>query len=126
MPIRRKRGWELPERAATPEHVWLKRRHILQGLGLGGAILALPLAVRMGGPQTTPAPAVRRARGRAPLRLRPASRSLELRGRAGRATKPDAQPELGMTFDAGLALPYPWTEPGRQRWRRRSSASSRR
>ena len=61
MPIRRKRGWELPERAATPEHVWLKRRHILQGLGLGGAILALPLAVRMGGPQTTPAPAAEAA-----------------------------------------------------------------
>ena len=29
MPIGRKRGWELPESAATPEQVYLKRRRIV-------------------------------------------------------------------------------------------------
>jgi hypothetical protein len=41
MLIRRKRGWELPERAATPEHVYLDRRRLLRALGIGGAILAV-------------------------------------------------------------------------------------
>jgi methionine sulfoxide reductase catalytic subunit len=48
MSIQRKRGWELPESAATPEDVWLNRRRFLQALGVGGAILAAPLALRMG------------------------------------------------------------------------------
>ena len=47
MNIRKKRGWELPEKAATPERVYLDRRRILAGLGLGGAILAAPAALRM-------------------------------------------------------------------------------
>ncbi len=33
MLIRRMRGWELPESMATPEHVFLTRRHWLAGLG---------------------------------------------------------------------------------------------
>ena len=47
MNIRKKRGWELPEKAATPEGIYLDRRRILAGLGLGGAILAAPAALRM-------------------------------------------------------------------------------
>jgi sulfoxide reductase catalytic subunit YedY len=47
MKIRKKRGWELPEKAATPERIYLDRRRILAGLGLGGAILAAPAALRM-------------------------------------------------------------------------------
>jgi sulfoxide reductase catalytic subunit YedY len=47
MNIRRKRGWELPDKAATPESIYLNRRRILAGLGLGGAILATPAALRM-------------------------------------------------------------------------------
>jgi sulfoxide reductase catalytic subunit YedY len=47
MSTRKKRGWELPEKAATPERVYLDRRRILAGLGLGGAILAAPAALRM-------------------------------------------------------------------------------
>jgi sulfoxide reductase catalytic subunit YedY len=47
MKIRKKRGWELPEKAATPEKIYLDRRRILAGLGLGGAILAAPAALRM-------------------------------------------------------------------------------
>jgi sulfoxide reductase catalytic subunit YedY len=47
MKIRKKRGWELPEKAATPERVYLDRRRILAGLGLGGVILAAPAALRM-------------------------------------------------------------------------------
>ena len=47
MNTRKKRGWELPEKAATPERVYLDRRRILAGLGFGGAILAAPAALRM-------------------------------------------------------------------------------
>ena len=47
MNIRKMRAWELPEKAATPERVYLDRRRILAGLGLGGAILAAPAAFRM-------------------------------------------------------------------------------
>jgi sulfoxide reductase catalytic subunit YedY len=47
MNIKKKRAWELPEKAATPEGVYLDRRRILAGLGLGGAILAAPALLRM-------------------------------------------------------------------------------
>ena len=36
------RGWELPESAATPESVFLNRRHIVQGLALGGIAATMP------------------------------------------------------------------------------------
>jgi len=39
MLIKRKRGWELPERAATPESVYLNRRQLIKGAA-GGSILA--------------------------------------------------------------------------------------
>ncbi|NYZ16744.1 protein-methionine-sulfoxide reductase catalytic subunit MsrP [Azospirillum sp. RWY-5-1] len=42
MLIRRNRGWELPERAATPESVWMGRRALLAGAGatiLAGGLL---------------------------------------------------------------------------------------
>lgn len=35
MLIRNRRGWELPESAATPESVFLNRRALLKGMGLG-------------------------------------------------------------------------------------------
>lgn len=35
MLIKRPRGWELPERLATPESVYLNRRTLLRGLGIG-------------------------------------------------------------------------------------------
>lgn len=47
MLIKRLRGWELPERAATSESLYLGRRELLKGLGVGTAMLAggtLPLA----------------------------------------------------------------------------------
>ena len=37
-----KRGWELPEAAATPERVFHDRRRLLQALGLGAIAAALP------------------------------------------------------------------------------------
>ncbi len=46
MLIKRLRGWEIPEREATPESVFLQRRALLKGLGAGTALLAgstLPL-----------------------------------------------------------------------------------
>src|SRR5690606_39221881 len=44
MLIRRRRGWELPESAATPEAVFLERRRLLRGLAAGSAALgAAPL-----------------------------------------------------------------------------------
>jgi sulfoxide reductase catalytic subunit YedY len=39
MLIKRKRGWELPESAATPESVYLNRRQLMKGAA-GGSILA--------------------------------------------------------------------------------------
>jgi methionine sulfoxide reductase catalytic subunit len=36
MLIRIRRGWEIPERLATPEDVYLNRRKFLQGLGMSG------------------------------------------------------------------------------------------
>jgi len=40
MLIRKKRGWELPESAATDERVFRDRRRLLHGLALSGPILA--------------------------------------------------------------------------------------
>jgi sulfoxide reductase catalytic subunit YedY len=57
MNIRKKRAWELPEKAATPEGVYLDRRRILAGLGLGGAILAAPAVLRMAPESSPDAPA---------------------------------------------------------------------
>jgi methionine sulfoxide reductase catalytic subunit len=41
MHIRSKRGWELPESAATPEAVFLNRRHFAAGMAAGPILLAL-------------------------------------------------------------------------------------
>ncbi len=38
--IRRRRGWEIPEREATPEEVFLNRRRFLRSAGLAGLGLA--------------------------------------------------------------------------------------
>ena len=49
MPIRRKRGWELPEKAATPEHVFVNRRRLLKAVAAGSILAAsAPLAARAG------------------------------------------------------------------------------
>jgi sulfoxide reductase catalytic subunit YedY len=42
--IKRRRGWELPESAATPEHVFLNRRRLLLG---GGALAAAGVGAAM-------------------------------------------------------------------------------
>ena len=39
MLTRSRRGWELPERLATPEHIYLDRRRLLGGMGAGGLAL---------------------------------------------------------------------------------------
>jgi sulfoxide reductase catalytic subunit YedY len=64
MPIKKKRGWELPESAATPEKTYLNRRRLLTGLGvagaIGGAVLAAPALRRLAGdaaPDAAAAPA---------------------------------------------------------------------
>ena len=46
MLIRRKKGWELPERSATPEAHYVDRRRLLAGIGIGGLILAAPAVLR--------------------------------------------------------------------------------
>jgi len=38
MAVRRRRGWELPESAATPEAEFLDRRSLLRGMGLGSML----------------------------------------------------------------------------------------
>ena len=45
MLIRRKRGWELPESAAPPEHLFHQRRRLMQGLAAGPILLAAPAAM---------------------------------------------------------------------------------
>ena len=41
MLIKKKRGWEIPESAATPESMFWNRREALKGLGaIGGAVAA--------------------------------------------------------------------------------------
>ncbi len=45
MLIKRPRGWEIPESLATDEAVFLSRRHLLQGMAAGGALLAGGLSV---------------------------------------------------------------------------------
>ena len=44
MHIRRRRGWELPESAATPEAVFLNRREFAKGLAAGPILVALGAA----------------------------------------------------------------------------------
>ena len=46
MLIRQKKGWELPERSATPEAHYVDRRRLLAGIGIGGLILAAPALLR--------------------------------------------------------------------------------
>jgi methionine sulfoxide reductase catalytic subunit len=49
MPVRRRKGWELPERAATPEAAFLNRRALLRAMGVGSMLapgLAAVLADR--------------------------------------------------------------------------------
>ena len=49
MLIKRRRGWQLPESAATPECLYLRRRDLLKGMAAGSAVLAGGMAVP-GGP----------------------------------------------------------------------------
>lgn len=42
MAIRRKPGWELPEREATPESVFLDRRRLMKGIAAGAIMAAAP------------------------------------------------------------------------------------
>ncbi len=44
MLIRRRRGWEIPDRMATAESAYLRRRELVQAMGLGAAALGLPSA----------------------------------------------------------------------------------
>ncbi len=46
MPIHDKKDWSMSEKDATDEGVYLNRRRILTAMGIGGAILAAPLAFR--------------------------------------------------------------------------------
>jgi sulfoxide reductase catalytic subunit YedY len=41
MNVIRRRGWEIPERFATPEHLFFNRRELLVGAGAGAGALAL-------------------------------------------------------------------------------------
>ena len=46
MLIRRRKGWELSEAAATPEPYYVDRRRLLAGIGIGGLILVAPAALQ--------------------------------------------------------------------------------
>ena len=42
MPVIRRRGWELPESCATPEHVFMNRRAFLGGAAGAAAVASMP------------------------------------------------------------------------------------
>ncbi len=46
MVILKKRGWEIPESQATPEHIFLSRRSLIRGAATIAAAAALPAAAR--------------------------------------------------------------------------------
>ena len=48
MLVRFKRSWELPERLATPEPVYLERRRLVQAMGRAGGGKARKAAARPG------------------------------------------------------------------------------
>lgn len=67
MLIRRKKGWELPDRTATPESLYVNRRNVVKAMGLGGIALAVPgIAVAQGDPSAGKYPAPRNDRFGAP------------------------------------------------------------
>ena len=42
MLVRSKRGWEMPERQATPESLFLRRRELVKAMGMGAILAAAP------------------------------------------------------------------------------------
>jgi methionine sulfoxide reductase catalytic subunit len=42
MLVKSKRGWEIPEREATPESLFLKRRELVKAMGMGAILAAAP------------------------------------------------------------------------------------
>ncbi|MCP4330154.1 MAG: protein-methionine-sulfoxide reductase catalytic subunit MsrP [Alphaproteobacteria bacterium] len=52
MLTRVKRGWEIPERLATPEHIFHARRQIVKGIAAGPILAALPLVAKSAWAQT--------------------------------------------------------------------------
>ena len=51
MQIRMRRGWELPEAAATPEAVFLDRRRLIKAIGAGSLLAATSPLLRAGAAQ---------------------------------------------------------------------------
>jgi methionine sulfoxide reductase catalytic subunit len=51
--IHRRKGWELPESAATPEHVFLDRRQHLIGMAAALTLPTLPAAAQQADPSTS-------------------------------------------------------------------------
>ena len=49
MLIKRRRGWELPESAATPEATFRDRRRLIKAMGAGSIVLAAPALLPRGG-----------------------------------------------------------------------------
>jgi methionine sulfoxide reductase catalytic subunit len=65
MPVRRRRGWELPDSAVTPEAAFFNRRSLLTTMGLGSILasaLAAPVAAAEEDPSTGLYPAKRNPR----------------------------------------------------------------
>jgi sulfoxide reductase catalytic subunit YedY len=63
MLIKRRKGWELPEREATPESLHLDRRRLVKAMGLAGMTIAAPgLALAEGDPSAGKYPAPRQDR----------------------------------------------------------------
>ncbi|WP_026607948.1 protein-methionine-sulfoxide reductase catalytic subunit MsrP [Methylocapsa acidiphila] len=53
MVIRRSKGWEIPERHATPEHVFFARRTVLKGVAAASAVGVLGALPTLGAPDSS-------------------------------------------------------------------------
>jgi sulfoxide reductase catalytic subunit YedY len=82
MHVPRKRGWELPEGAATPESVFLERRRLVKALAAGPVLATAPaalLAACDGGDAPGAAAPARAAGGDPSAHLYPVQRNLRYR-----------------------------------------------
>src|SRR5262249_35316867 len=107
MLIRRKKGWELPERIATPEARFADRRRLLAGMGIGGLILAAPAAMGPLGPKSdaasrvVPRHSARPDEALASFYPAPRNARYEIDRPLGRATCDELQQFLRIRFSQG-------------------------
>lgn len=106
--VRRKRGWELPESAATPEEVYLRRREFLRRMagaaGAAGAAAALGPAALLAGCGPDGRGATLQERG--PLDNVPETPTADLHARARRDARFEPGPRHGKVTEETTVAAY--------------------